>query len=72
MPRIVIDAKYCKGCLLCVTVCPKGAIVMSSGISRRGTNRAEAVEGIACSGCLNCTDICPDAAIEILPDGPGK
>lgn len=65
MLRIVIDITHCKGCGLCVTFCPKGAIRMSGEISRRGVNPAEVVDEDACSGCLNCTVVCPDAAIEI-------
>jgi len=72
MPKIIIDEKYCKGCGLCVVFCPKGALVMSHGLSKRGVNPATQVEGKQCSGCLNCAVMCPDAAIEIIATETGK
>ncbi len=72
MPKIIIDERYCKGCGLCVVVCPKKSIEMSRSLSRRGVNPACAADSKACSGCLNCAVICPDAAIAIVDDSPAK
>ena len=68
MPKVIVDVRHCKGCRLCVTVCPKKSLRMSAGLNARGMNVAEVVEGSTCSGCLNCTVICPDAAIEIIEE----
>ena len=70
MPRIVIDARHCKGCRLCVAFCPKGAIVMSKALGPRGICPAEVTDETLCSGCLNCAVICPDAAIEVFVEEP--
>lgn len=63
--RIIVDTVRCKGCVLCVSVCPKGVLAMSTSINPKGHHTAEVVDGTACIGCLQCTTICPDAAIEI-------
>ena len=70
MPKIVINARHCKGCRLCVAFCPKGAIVMSKALGPRGANTAEVADESVCSGCLNCAVICPDAAIEVFIEEP--
>jgi len=34
--RIVIDSKLCKGCYLCMSVCPSKLIVISTELTKRG------------------------------------
>jgi len=72
MPKILIDLDRCKGCGLCVAFCPKGALAMSSRLSRRGVNPPEMVDEDACTGCANCAVICPDACIEIIETTAAK
>jgi len=61
--RILTD--YCKGCELCIAVCPKGALEMSGELTAIGVRPARPKGGIPCSGCTLCYQVCPDAAIEI-------
>ena len=63
--HIRIAKEYCKGCELCVSVCPKHVLAMDHAMNSRGQHFACAVAQQECIGCLQCTDICPDAAIEI-------
>ncbi len=65
--RIIIDAERCKGCGLCVTVCPKGGIAISKISNKAGYFHAEA-KNADCTGCSVCAIICPDAVIEVLCD----
>lgn len=58
----------CKGCGLCMTVCPKHIIVMEeAAANRRGyrpaTVRSEDME--KCIGCASCAKICPDSIITV-------
>ena len=75
--KIVIDTEQCKGCGLCVTVCPKGSIVVSRLSNKSGYFPAEATNA-ECTGCALCAIICPEVVIEVFreedvaADKPGK
>jgi 2-oxoglutarate ferredoxin oxidoreductase subunit delta len=63
---IVIDERRCKGCELCITVCPKGVIELADRFSAKGYRPAALVDpnGL-CTGCAFCATICPDVAITV-------
>jgi 2-oxoglutarate ferredoxin oxidoreductase subunit delta len=63
--HITIDGERCKGCELCLSVCPKRVLAMETAMNSRGQHYAHAVAPELCIGCLQCADICPDTAIEI-------
>jgi 2-oxoglutarate ferredoxin oxidoreductase subunit delta len=62
--RIIIDTERCKGCGLCVAVCPKHDIEISPESNRSGYFPARA-RGIDCTACCRCAIVCPEAIIEI-------
>ncbi len=66
--EVKIDERFCKGCGLCVAVCPADVLVIKETVNAYGVNAASPCDGSECKGCLRCTDICPDAAIEIYCD----
>lgn len=69
--KIEIDRERCKGCELCISVCPKKRIGVSKGLNQKGYYPAEfcPAEGKeACTGCTLCAVICPDLAIEVYRD----
>ena len=66
VPYIVIDARYCKGCGLCVKVCPYGVLHSAPTLSDKGYNLAEVVKPDACVRCHKCVFICPDLAIDVF------
>ena len=63
--RITINPERCKGCGLCVDVCPKGNLRLSENINAKGHNYIEIVEPDNCTGCGLCYQMCPDLVIEI-------
>jgi 2-oxoglutarate ferredoxin oxidoreductase subunit delta len=63
--HLKIDRERCKGCELCLAVCPKKVLGFSEALNSRGSHWAVVVSPEACIGCLQCADICPEAAIEI-------
>lgn len=65
MPEVRILRQYCKGCGLCVAVCPVKCLRMSEDVTEAGVQPAEVVETVECTGCLQCHTVCPDAAIEV-------
>jgi 2-oxoglutarate ferredoxin oxidoreductase subunit delta len=68
MARVRILEEYCKGCELCVPVCPKKSLALSHRVNKRGLRVVEVVGTSECSGCLQCSAMCPDAALEIIDD----
>ncbi len=65
--KIIIDVERCKGCGLCVSVCPKHGILISKKSNKKGYFPAEK-NNDDCTGCAVCAIICPDAAIEVHRD----
>lgn len=63
--RIIINTERCKGCGLCVAVCPKSGIVLAKKSNKSGYFPAEAIN-VDCTGCAVCALVCPDVAIEVF------
>jgi len=66
MGKITINREKCKGCLLCISVCPKGAISVDNKLNRKGTKPVRFNESAGCAGCAMCAIICPDCCIEVF------
>ena len=65
MAKMAVNENACKGCGLCVTVCPKKIIVMDeTKLNAGGYNPAVVEQSELCIGCGFCALICPDMAIE--------
>ncbi|MHC4114981.1 MAG: 4Fe-4S dicluster domain-containing protein [Planctomycetota bacterium] len=65
--KIIIDTERCKGCGLCVEVCSKNCIAISTNSNKNGYFPAVADEA-ECTGCANCAVICSEAIIEVYRD----
>jgi len=68
MNKLHINARYCKGCLICVEVCPKRAIRSCGAINSRGYVLPEEDDMRRCTACGLCETVCPDFAIAIETD----
>lgn len=55
---------HCKGCGLCLEICPTGAIKFSQKLGVYGTPVPE-IDIDKCIGCGQCFNICPDVAIKV-------
>lgn len=60
-----IDEKRCKGCALCVSVCPKKVLEISNKVSTTGYFPAFQARPEDCVFCATCCRMCPDVAITI-------
>jgi len=65
MPRIIIDQKRCKGCLLCIGFCPKGSIAIDKKLNAKGVRPVKFKNNADCLGCAMCAVMCPDCCIEV-------
>jgi 2-oxoglutarate ferredoxin oxidoreductase subunit delta len=68
MNRIIIAGDRCKGCGLCVTVCPQKIIALSQQVNSLGYHPAAAAME-QCTACTACARICPDVVIEVVKGG---
>ncbi len=63
---VKFDDERCKGCELCVSVCPVKIIrIDQTKINTKGYHAAGTQEIEKCIGCGNCATICPDGAISV-------
>lgn len=60
-----IDEIRCKGCGICISICPKQVFVLSLNRNSYGTQMPKASKPNDCIGCRMCEKLCPDAAIDI-------
>ncbi len=63
MGRIDIAVERCKGCHLCVTVCPKNILVVDDRYNQNGYMPVTVTEMERCTGCALCAEMCPDICI---------
>jgi 2-oxoglutarate ferredoxin oxidoreductase subunit delta len=64
--RVSINRERCKGCGLCVSVCPQKILASSQKSNRLGVYVVEVKKEGECLGCSRCAIICPDTVIEVL------
>jgi len=69
MSKIIIDTERCKGCALCIDICPKKVIVQDGSFNSTGYNFVSLGNVEDCTGCGFCALMCPEAAIEVYRKG---
>jgi 2-oxoglutarate ferredoxin oxidoreductase subunit delta len=60
-----INKDRCKGCGLCVEVCPNKVLEFTEDINKMGYIYPSPV-GLGCTGCAMCALVCPEVAIEVF------
>jgi 2-oxoglutarate ferredoxin oxidoreductase subunit delta len=68
--KILIDDQFCKGCNLCLHVCPKNIFSEGEGRSRGGYRMPRVDGEKECTGCLLCEMTCPDLALTVRREEP--
>jgi 2-oxoglutarate ferredoxin oxidoreductase subunit delta len=66
MAKVYIDEEKCKGCGLCVMVCPKKIMeIEKQKLNAKGLYPAHITDMEQCIGCAFCATMCPDTVITV-------
>ena len=66
MMKVILNNERCKGCGLCVAVCPKKILqLQKDNRNSKGYLTAECIASGECIACKRCVTICPDCVITL-------
>ena len=66
MAKVTFNEDICKGCGLCVDVCPKKILkIDEKQLNTKGYNPAVMTNQEACIACAFCAKMCPDCVITV-------
>ena len=57
--KVHVDREVCKGCGLCIALCPKKVLELNDRA------KCEVAREDDCIGCRQCENICPDLAVTV-------
>lgn len=64
--RVSFDSDFCKGCSLCISVCPMKILALDlTKVNQIGYNPAYCIDQEKCIACVNCAIMCPDSVITV-------
>ena len=69
MPEIAINREWCKGCYICVSVCPHRVLEVDQEAFDHGFHPVVAARPEDCTVCRQCELLCPDLAISVCDVG---
>ncbi|MEM3641065.1 MAG: 4Fe-4S binding protein [Candidatus Bathyarchaeia archaeon] len=70
--NIIINEELCKGCSICIKLCPMKVLDRSNDLSPKGVYLPVVIQEDKCTGCRICEEHCPDMAIFIVNNNGGK
>jgi len=63
---VLIATERCKGCSLCVDVCPPGVLALEPlAVNAMGHHPVRLTDPDGCTSCAKCARVCPDAVLTI-------
>ncbi len=66
MAKLTFRTDLCKGCGLCVNVCPKHLLYIAKDkLNKKGHSPVEISDMTQCIGCAFCATMCPDCIISV-------
>jgi 2-oxoglutarate ferredoxin oxidoreductase subunit delta len=64
--KVVVREDRCKGCGLCVSVCPVEILQLAEErFNVKGHTPVEVTDPEKCTGCAMCATICPDVVFTV-------
>ena len=66
--EIQIDSQFCKGCGLCIQVCPRKVLGKGDRRNRAGYSLPQILALENCGVCLLCEMTCPDLALTVVEE----
>ncbi len=63
--KIDINENYCKGCDICIFVCPRNVFIKSDKLNKKGVYLPIVDDSEKCTYCQLCILQCPDQAITV-------
>lgn len=64
---VQIAEDLCKGCELCVVVCPENVLEMTDELNEKGWPIVTLAR-TGCTGCQMCARACPDAVFTVFQE----
>lgn len=66
MAKVTFNEDICKGCGLCIEVCPKKILkIDEKRLNTKGYNPAVMTNQENCIACAFCAKMCPDCVITV-------
>jgi len=63
--KVILDENHCKGCDICLELCPKGVFGVVNKIGSKGFKSRIVVNPEDCTACGRCELLCPEMAISV-------
>lgn len=63
---VKIHEDLCKGCGICISVCPTNTLSIAKEPNKKGYYPALQHAPDDCTGCKQCALMCPEVAIEVM------
>ncbi len=62
-----IAAEHCKGCGLCVAICPSAVLALDlDTVNGLGHHPIRLLDAARCTSCAFCARVCPDAVFTVI------
>lgn len=65
---VFIEKDACKGCGICIMVCPKKILEFTDELNQKGFYYPKLIHADKCILCENCMIYCPDFAVVVKKD----
>ena len=66
MAKLTINEDACKGCGLCIAVCPKKILRLHvEKLNTKGYHPVELIDPKLCIACASCARMCPDVIFTV-------